>query len=110
MLGAFREFFMQLSGKGTVQNHFITMVRRPYQVLFVLFSFDGLCLGSVLLYAGDAVFAAGLGLVALGGCDDLAVTCLQVKLKAGCGLLYYKFSHGVPSFRVINKIIKKGSK
>ena len=29
---------MQLSGKGTVQNHFITMARRPWRVLFDLFA------------------------------------------------------------------------
>ena len=30
ILGVFREFFMKLSGKGAVQNRFLTMVRRPY--------------------------------------------------------------------------------
>ena len=29
MLTHFGNFFVQLSGKGAVQNHFITMARRP---------------------------------------------------------------------------------
>jgi len=34
MLTHFGNFFVQLSGKGAVQNHFITMARCPFAVAF----------------------------------------------------------------------------
>jgi hypothetical protein len=43
---AFREFFVQLSWKGTVQNHFITMVRRPFGWDFCI---DGAKRGKIAL-------------------------------------------------------------
>ena len=59
-----------------------------------LFGLYGLGFGSVLLDAGNAVFAAGLGLVAFGYGDDLAVLCLQAETEFS-GLVGVDFELGV---------------
>ena len=50
------------------------------------------CEGRILFHGFNAVFAAGLGLIALAHSDDLAVGGLQVELDAGIGLANHKFT------------------
>ena len=57
--------------------------------------FDDLSIGGVLLDGLDAVDAGTLGVVDLGGGDDLAVGVLQVELDAGGDGADDEFAHNI---------------